>query len=154
MLWEGFLLTQTRGKWAILVGVNKGETVEQQLMGLSGEWSAVPSFWVGVQAVTRACDSVAGMPAHPSWTLAAHCPSTSLNPVPYAWHCVHLKLVLAGKPVLVCIHMLGRGESNTSFRFRLCGLTSPRKKYFLWQISSEMHFYGNYYGTWCSLGHY
>lgn len=39
------------------------ETVEQQLMGLSGEWSAVPSLWVGMQAVIRACDPVAGMPA-------------------------------------------------------------------------------------------
>lgn len=37
------------------------ETVEQQLMGLSGSDLDYP--WVGVQAVIRACDPVVGMPA-------------------------------------------------------------------------------------------
>lgn len=116
MLWEGFLLTPTRGKWEIFVRVNKGETVWDCGTAADGVvWGVIcSSFLLGGSAGCNQSLWPSGWHASSSLLdlgcTLLHCPSTPLNPVPYAWDCAHLKLVLAGKPVLVCIYMLGTGE--------------------------------------------
>lgn len=94
MLWEGFLLTQRRGKWAAFVRVNKGAVWDGGTAADGVVWGVIcSSFPLGGNAGCNQSLWPSGWHASfirpGSWySRWLHTPSTSLDSVLFAWDCL------------------------------------------------------------------